>query len=119
MNRGHLVEVGGWAKNKREKGNALLQHKETMNKAIPAKRKMCWVRQRGGPVEMKECVVHHHMITTRIGPSAKRHVTYVLFDHLALRKGQNAERRKGDYLYITVNIVNLTKYVEVGGHGDQ
>ena len=41
MNRGHLVEVGGWAKNKREKGNALLQHKETMNKAIPAKRKMC------------------------------------------------------------------------------
>ena len=51
--------------------------------------------------------------------SAKRHVTYVLFDHLALRKGQNAESRKGDYLYITVNIVNLTKYVEVGGHGDQ
>ena len=41
MSRDHLVEVGGWAKNKREKGDPELQHKETMNKAIPAKRKMC------------------------------------------------------------------------------
>ena len=77
-------------------------------------------RWSGGNERVCDPSSHDHDAHRRgIGPSAKRHVTYVLFDHLALRKGQNAERRKGDYLYITVNIVNLTKYVEVGGHGDQ